>query len=290
MHSMMDWDDLRFFLTLAREGTVSGAAEVLGVAHTTVSRRVSGLEARLGCRLFERLPSGYRLTADGQEVLAYVETMETSSLELSRKITGRDRAPGGKVRLTIPDSVLIPLLLPELDSFRRRHDRIVLDLRVSDDVGSLARHDADIAVRLTEKSDATLVGRNMATLWYAVYATPRTEVPKHWIGWSHESQLPRRFQKLFPDMPVSCTVDSMTAKLAAVKAGLGAAELPCFIADRDTALRRLTDPAPAAGWDLWILTHRDLRRTARIRAVLDFLYDTFSKKIPLIQGEEYRQP
>ena len=157
-------------------------------------------------------------------------------------------------------------------------------------MGSLARHDADIAVRLTEKSDATLVGRNMATLWYAVYATPRTEVPKHWIGWSHESQLPRRFQKLFPDMPVSCTVDSMTAKLAAVKAGLGAAELPCFIADRDTALRRLTDPAPAAGWDLWILTHRDLRRTARIRAVLDFLYDTFSKKIPLIQGEEYRQP
>ncbi len=280
---MKDWDDIRVFLALAREGSVSAASEALGVNHSTVSRRIAALEEKLESRLFDRLRSGYSLTAAGEEIRAYAEQMEAAAFALDREIAGRDTRATGPVRVTASESIIISFLLEELAGFAADHPEIEVRLLASDRVHSLSQREADVAVRVTGAPDETLVGRKLATLAYAVYGRKEVE-HTGWIGWTDEEEEPLWIKRHYPDLPLGFRVDSSITKFDAVRRGLGISQLPCMYADLQPELERLTEPELYPGWDIWLLTHQDLRKTARVRKVLDFLADVFTKRRDLIEG------
>lgn len=290
---MKDWDDIRVFLSVARKGSVTGAGVQLGVNHSTVSRRLSALEKRLGVRLFERLPTGYALTPGGEEILEKAEKMEDAAIEMDRKVLGRDSRLSGKVRLTTPVSVATVILFPELATLATSYPDIEMQLIGSNNVLSLTRREADIAVRVTNKPDENLFGRKLVQIAYAVYG-PRSQssFPADtpciaWddeIAWDFGAAPTASIKALCPDARIGFRTNTDETRVAAIAAGLGIAELPCYVGDADSRLKRLSEPIVYPGWELWLLTHKDLRTTARIRAVLDFVAETFAKKRGLIEG------
>ncbi len=288
----MDWDHYRYFLALARKGSVTAAAAHHGVSHTTVSRRIAALEERLGCRLFEKLPSGYQLTPDGDEIVPYAEEMEQSAFALDRSVYGRDSKLRGEIRLNIPESILTPLLLPDICAFAAANPEIEIRLLVSDRVSNIQNREADIAVRLTDAPEEYLVGRRLTEIAYAVYGSYSGSQAEKWILWNHEDAPPGRHGAQFPGYRVGIRVDSMLSKVAAVKHGGGIAELPCFIGDADDGLVRLTPAEREHGWNIWVITHEDLIKTRRVRTLLDALYAAIECKADLILGrmEERSHP
>ena len=150
---MIDWDDVRYFLAVARSGSVRGAAERLGVNHATVLRRVAQLESRLGARMFEKLPSGYRITGTGEEVLGLAEQMETSSNLLQARVLGRDQAVSGLLRVTMAPTIATHLLMPTIAEFTRVHPEVEVALLTSDEPVSLTNREADVAVRVVYDAD-----------------------------------------------------------------------------------------------------------------------------------------
>src|SRR5690606_22081922 len=146
--TMIDWDDVRYFLAVARGGSVRAAAKRLGVNHTTVLRRVAQLEERLGAHMFEKLPSGYRLTAAGEEVLELAVQMEASSHLLETRVFGRDQSARGLLRVTLPPFLTTHLLMPDFADFARLHPDIEMEILSSGDVANLTNREADVAIRI----------------------------------------------------------------------------------------------------------------------------------------------
>ena len=145
---MIDWDDVRYFLAAARGGSVRAAAERLGVNHATVLRRIAQLEERLGTQMFEKLPSGYRLTAAGEEVLELAEQMEASSHQLETRVFGRDQSVRGLLRVTLPPFLATHLLMPDLADFARLHPDIEMEIVSTGEVANLTNREADVAIRI----------------------------------------------------------------------------------------------------------------------------------------------
>ena len=291
MHNSFDWDDLRVFLAVAREGSLSGAARTLSVNHSTVFRRLNGLEGRLDVRLFDRLPGGYVPTPAGDALSETAERVEAEILAAERALRGRDLQLRGGLRVTMPDSVS-RLLLPVLIApFERRYPEIELELVISDTFLNLSKRDADIALRPTNAPPETLVGRRLCGTATAIYRGADTAEPveplseNRWVApddsLAHLASA-RWLRDLAP--PVTIRANTMNALLDAAKAGMGLAALPCFIGDRDPALHRVGDPIPELETGLWALTHRDLRQTARIRAFLDAVGEAMTDLRPLLEG------
>lgn len=171
---MIDWDDVRYFLAVARCGSVRAAAERLDVNHATVLRRVGQLEHRLGVRMFEKLPSGYRMTAAGEEVLGLAEQMEASSNLLQARILGRDQGISGLLRVTMPPTIATHLLMPTFAEFAQTHPAVELALLTSDEVMNLTNREADIALRVVydrDKLPPNLHGLKGPELLSGVYAS-----------------------------------------------------------------------------------------------------------------------
>ncbi|MDJ0947763.1 MAG: LysR family transcriptional regulator [Alphaproteobacteria bacterium] len=293
----MDWDDLRYVLAVARAGTLSGAAGALGVSHPTVFRRVDRIEDRLGVRLFERARDGYGLTPEGEEMAALAGRMAEDVAELERRLAGRDLRPSGTVRVTTTDTLLIGFLSPVLAAFRSAHPEIRLEVLVSNAMFNLTKRDADVAIRPSRTPPETLVGRRVADLAWAVYArktragtsTNRPALAERdWVGpddslaylpmaqWLAEQGLDRR---------VVYRANTVLGLYDAVRAGLGVAALPCYMGDADRALMRIAPPIAALDSELWLLTHADLRKVARIRAFLDFMAGRLKALRPRLAGE-----
>src|SRR6201996_3036448 len=144
--TMIDWDDVRYFLAVARGGSVRAAAERLGVNHSTVLRRIAQLEERLGARMFEKLPSGYRLTAAGEEVLELANQMEASSHQLETRVLGRDQSVRGLLRVTLPPFLATHLLMPDFAEFARLHPDIEMEVLSTGEVANLTNREADVAI------------------------------------------------------------------------------------------------------------------------------------------------
>lgn len=293
---MLEWNDLRLVLAVARAHGATGAAKALAVHPSTVFRRLGALEAGLGVRLFERLPEGYVPTAAGDEACRVAERLEADVAALDRRIAGRDTRPSGTVRVTTTDT-LLALLTPALADFRAAHDEIELHVIVDNRFLDLARHDADVAVRPAAEPPDTLVGRRLARIATAIYGAapylakrPATEdLGTHdWIGpdesLTHLSAA-RWLRQTVPSSSVHVRVNTLLAAVEAAKAGLGLALLPCFLGDAAPALRRVRPPLP--DWDsaLWLLTHEDLRHVARVRAFLDFLPDALAPVRKFLEGD-----
>ncbi|MDW5377689.1 LysR family transcriptional regulator [Halomonas sp. HP20-15] len=271
------WDDLRIVLAIAESGSLAGAARRLGVNHATVFRRLGELERQLGVRLFERSRGGYTPTPAGEELAASASRVARDIADAERRVLGQDLALSGTLRITTTDTLLMGLLTPHFARFRAKHPRIVLEVVVSNRTLNLSRRDADIAIRPTSAPPETLVGRRVGRIAQAVYARAdrHDDITRQaWVGPDPHLGYPALeawMVRQGVDAHAGYRVDSMLAMQAAIRSGLGRGVLPCYLADDQPDLRRLGEPIAELATDLWLLTHPDLRRTARVRAFFDSL-------------------
>lgn len=276
-----DWEDVKTFTEIARLGTVRRASETLGVHHSTVSRRLESLEAALGVRLFDRQPQGLALTDAGEELLQVGLSFAGRLSDVERHIAGRDAALSGRITVTMAAPLAELGFAPRLPDFSRRYPGLELVIVASAAFLDVARREADVAIRMDNNPPQTLVGRRFFPYHDGIYASRdyvQTVDPVNhperarWLGWLPEDDpFPDWTQSTeFARAPVWGSFREVGLHMAATRAGLGIAMLPCFVADRDPDLVRISDRPTIPSRDIWLLTHADLRRTARIRAFLDF--------------------
>jgi DNA-binding transcriptional LysR family regulator len=291
---MENWNDLKLVLAIARAGTLGGGAMALAVNHSTAFRRLNALEDKIGVRLFERLPGGvYRTTAEGERVAATAERIETEAETLDREVTGRDQRLTGALRVTSSETLAYSVLTRQLARFRTAHPGIVVELAVDNRVLSLSRREADIALRVTRPKEPDLFGRKLADIGWTVYAAPGLVEPgklaHDFVGWGAEVTGIAAADWLADKVPAERIVyraSSLINQFTAAKAGIGLALLPCYLGDPDPGLVRvLREPIGELTRELWIVTHADLRRTARVRAFLDIVGEGLIAETSLFAGQ-----
>ncbi|MEM9453219.1 MAG: LysR family transcriptional regulator [Myxococcota bacterium] len=274
-HDDPSWDDLRTVLAVLRAGSFLGGARALGISHSTASRRIAALEAALGVALIERTPDGLVPTAAGQQMHDVAERAEAEIQGLTRSIAGRDSRLFGTVRVAIPYLLATSLLMPAFAQFVGRYPDIQLELVASYGHVDLTRREADVAIRVTDAPPQSAVGRRIGTLDVALYG-PRARRARHsplpYVGLDDGRPVPRWYHERWPDAVLGVRVNDYPLALEAVRAGMGAAVLPVCVAERQAGLRCLM-ALPERGVGLWLLTHADLRKAARVRALLDHLGD-----------------
>lgn len=294
MHSI-DWGDLQHFLAVADEGSLVAAARELGVDHTTVLRRLRAFEAQIGATLFERRTTGHVLTPAGEALARAVRTMHETLADAERRIAGEDLRLEGTVRVTTTDTLAHTILPRALARFGAEHPGVRIDLSTTNTMLSLTRRDAEVAVRPSKEALPSYVGRRVAEVAIALYAAPRyleheraRDLERHrWIALDESlarTTIARWMAREVGAAPIAMRVDSVTALCHAAVAGLGVAALPCYLGDLTRGLRRVRGPVAEMATELWVLTHEDLRRTARIRALTDRLVDELGSERDLLAG------
>jgi DNA-binding transcriptional LysR family regulator len=290
---------LRAFLAVADQGSANRAGATLFRAQSAVSRSIHKLEAELGVALFERLPGGYRPTEPGERLVRAAERVEAEALAAERELTGRDARLTGRLRVTCSETLAYRLLTAELARFAELHPGIVVELAIDNRQLDLSRREADVALRATRPAQGILFGRKLATMAWAVYGSAgylaRRGAPaaiaglaEHAVvGWG-ETDLPVRaaawLAETVPARAVVYRTGSLINQLTAVKTGIGLAALPCYLADPEPDLRRVLGPIPDLERELWLITHEDLRRTARIRAFMEVVGDGLAARRALLEG------
>lgn len=277
----MDWDDIRFVLAVAREGSLSGAARRLGVNHATVLRRVTGFEEGLGVAIFARSARGYRIAPHRARVLAAMQAMEEAALGVERALTAARAPLAGVVRVTSTDSVCLAILPPILARLQAEAEGLTIELSAQNQHSDLARMDADIAVRPAESLPAELVGEAAGKMGFGVYAAPGGEAK--WLGLSGPLTrvgAARWMAEAVPDDQVAGRSDSFLVLREMAAAGQGRAVLPCVLGDDDARLVRFEGAMPEMAVDLWVASHADLAEVPRIRTVRAMLLAALRKDSP----------
>jgi DNA-binding transcriptional LysR family regulator len=288
----LDWEDLRYFVALARHRSLSATARVLRVNHATVSRRVSSLEARLGRALFDRQAQGYVLTLDGKAVLDEANAMDEAALSVLRRV---DASLGlsGLVRLTAGRSLAEGFLIDRLDQLRRRYPSIDVELIGDVRLLSIARREADLALRFGTPNSASLVARRVGTICFGLYVAsslreePDATVQLPIIGFAKEDDWIAEadwLQLRFPGRRFAFRGSSQLAQAAAARAGFGLALLPRYLAAGDPGLFEIACDAPMLERELWLLIRPDLTRVPRVRAVADYLVELFRRERQRLAG------
>jgi DNA-binding transcriptional LysR family regulator len=287
----MNWDDLRLFLAVARNGSISGAANQLGVQHSTISRRMRQFELKLGARLIERKKGGYELTQSGKYVKEAAINIEREILGVDGALIGIDAQLIGQLRVTAINNMASTILMPMFASFSNQHPLVKLHIFVSNLDASLAQRDADVAIRLTNSPPETLIGQRVVNVASTIYGSrPYIETLRQdnrepeWIGVDccifHKTWT----QQACGESSQNFITDDTLLTLAAIKEGLGVAILPCFMGDPDPELERYCEPDPAYNLGLWILLHPDLKRTTRVLAFRDHMAGAIKNKKDLFEG------
>lgn len=292
----MDWDDLRHVLAIARAGSLGGASRALGLNHSSVYRRLAALESALGVRVFERQRSGYRLTGAGRVLAEAAQRIEAETLAAERRVAGADQRLSGLIRVSTSEPIGLYLLPACLREFAEQYPDVSLQLSITNELSDLSRRDADVVVRGTAAPPENLIGRRVADIAFAAYAAGsyldragrgRPLAEYAWIG-PAGSQLrtpqARWLERTLPDLRPQLTADSLAAAVALVTAGAGTAALACFVGDAQPGLERLCPPQAADDFGIWLLTHRDLRRTARLRAFTRMVGDSIRARTAAIEG------
>lgn len=292
----MDWDDARIFLTLAREGTLSGAAVRLGLGVATVSRRIDRLESALALPLFARHQTGYRLTDQGKALLPRAEEAEAAMIGLTRSAEAQAEI-AGHVRLATTETLVAPLVAPALAPLLAQHPRLSVEVLTHVNALNLHRHEADMALRTVRPERGHLVGRRLGWLAFGLYAAPgylATRAPgplrsdDTLIGWPEDVAIPpaRWLHKLAPDLRPRCQLNTLSGQVSAVSAGIGLAILPDFLAipaGLQCVLRELPDGS-AMIQPLWLVIHADLSASRRVRAVADALTTAVAGWLPAVEA------
>jgi DNA-binding transcriptional LysR family regulator len=292
------WDDFKLVKTIAEARGLGGAAERLGVNHSTVFRRLGQLEEELGVKLFERHRTGYALTPAGEEMTSLAARMEEDVATFARKLAGQAVSPAGELRVTTNDTLLVHLLTPIFARFTQACPEVRLDVVLANQALNLSKRDADVAIRATDNPPETLVGRRVASIAWAVYGRaadfPEPEgvdlltlFDRPWVALGDNLaalKAARFVRERVAQEKIAYKVNTVLGLAEAVESGIGIGPLPCFIADAKPALARLTPPNPDFTAGLWLLTHPDLRQSARVRAFLDFTAAEIAKQRRMIEG------
>ncbi len=285
----LSWDDVQVFLSVVQQGSIAGAARALGVNHSTVLRRIASLEDTLAARLFDRLPSGYALTASGNDLADRLAGIGEQMDGAHRHLMGIDVEVKGVIRLTSTDTLVHGVLMPLLARFRKAHPAVQVQVVMNNTFLSLTKREADVAVRGSNRPPENLVGRRVGDIQTALYASKGylKEVGRHaghddhaWVapdeGLSHLEQAKWLAKNVDPTR-IALRVDSLVGMVDAVQSGIGVGLLLCPLADARPELVQLAPPEPALNTRIWILTHPDLKQVARIRAFTQFLFDALSQ-------------
>ncbi len=283
MHKL-SWNDLQYIVAVANHGSVTAAARALGVYHSTVLRRINSFEESQAVRLFERQRAGYTLTQEGQQLLEVARKVEDVVSVLERKIAGKDLTLEGVIRLTTTDSLLHSVVGPHIAAFQARYPDIVIEVSVTNHLLNLTRRDADVAIRPSQDKPEPLVGQKVSDLNFALYTSrpywaqnaSKSMAEHAWLGLDDllASTPPGRWLKAnAPGAATKFTADSFLAIRDATEHGLGVALLPCFLGDVSELLIRIEGPIATCRNSLWVLTHKDLLGSARVRTFTEFFAD-----------------
>jgi DNA-binding transcriptional LysR family regulator len=293
---VFEWDDARHFLALYRAGSLSAAARELKVNQSTVGRRIAALEEVLGVRLFAKTPEGYVVTPDGERLVPRAERMEEETLAVIREVAD-ESSLSGLVRITSTDAFGARMLTRILVELHARYPDIQLEIIADNRLLSLARREADLSLRFARPSDPFVVARKLMDFGQALYASkeyiarrgcprspdfkghsfidlrgPGTQLEAEWLE-------PRAKQGR-----IVFTTGSTVAQLEATLGGMGLAVLPCYLADPEPTLVRVLGPDEVVQRTLWLVIHRDLQRSARVRACADFIAEGLAKREALVRG------
>jgi DNA-binding transcriptional LysR family regulator len=293
----MDWNDLRVFLAVARSGSLTRTSAELRVSQSTVSRRIAQLEASIGMTLFQRHQTGYFLSDEGRELLRHAELVEDSVMALERGVAGLDKAPAGSVRLATSENLATDLIIPALPAFRERYPGTCLEIITSTATAELGRREADIALRVVRPERGNLTVRRVGHMTYSVYGSrdyvarhpPIEGEPlggRHAIVWDDgHAFMPAAvwLAREHPGCRIALVTSSLPAQIAAVRAGLGLAVIPDFLAVPEDFVPVIPSDRLFSN-DVWLVTHADLVASARVRAVADFLADQVMRTNPALSG------
>jgi DNA-binding transcriptional LysR family regulator len=291
------WDDVRFFLAVARTGSLSGAARALHVDHVTVGRRIAQLEKRLGVTLLNRTPDGFATTSAGEAVLRQCTAMENAALDLERIAAGRDSLATGLVRVTTTEALGYQLMAPAIAALRRTHPELQVDLTVGVRSLDIARRDADIAVRFARPSTSDLVGRRLGDIGFSLYASQgyltRSGVPKRGQGLAGYDLItftaapgatsPFFMGESLEGTRVALRCNNPLIQLKAAADEIGIAELACFLGDGCSDLVRIWPHEAPAQRTAWLIIHQDMRRSARVRAVCAAIGEVFRRQRRILE-------
>jgi DNA-binding transcriptional LysR family regulator len=293
----ISWDEFRLVKAIADTGSLAGAGDVLSLNHSTVFRRLNALEQDLGSRLFERSRTGYVPTPAGEEMVALASRMFDEVIEFERRVSGRDVKPSGELRVTTNDSFVAHLATPLFSAFCKLYPEIRLDVVVENRALNLSKRDADVAIRATAEPPETLVGRRIAAIAWCVYGAvdmpfSATDDPQDlggecWIGFGDALSAigPARWlARAAPQAKIIYRLNTILGLSQAVEAKVGVGVVPCFIGDRVPGLKRLLKSPLVFDTSLWLLTHPDLKNSARVRAFVDFMGRELMKHKALIEG------
>lgn len=302
----LDWEDLRHAMAIGTAGSLAGAARLLGVNHTTVLRRLDALEAQLGARLFDRLRSGYQPTDAGRALLEQARHMAARVDEIERAVQGRDLELTGTLRVTTAFVVMDHLLPEPLAAFSRAYPGVEVEvlenaflvdlaIRHTDADQGWTRREADVALRLSDQVADYLVGRQLGVADCRVYALrgapglPQQvtalevltrDVP--WVAFERDTSArvyDRWLRQHLVQDNVRVRVDIFNAKAAMLQTGIGVGVLPTFMEAKHPELVAVSDPIPELAQPLWLVTHPDLRQTARVRAFMQFVGDALAQRL-----------
>jgi DNA-binding transcriptional LysR family regulator len=293
---MLDWNDLRYFIAVAREGSTLAAGRALRVSQTTVARRIAALEQALGFPLFDKRQAGYALTPAGEQLLQKAVKVEESASAFSDAAAAHSRDLSGTVKITTEEIYAVTLLAPLLPELRQLHPEIVIDLDTSQAIRDLGAGEADISLRSTSQTSqpAGVVGRKLCVDDWTLYCSkdyaarhgaPKSldEIKGHPIIGGGGGNLWVHYQAWLQALGLEDEVAMHHATsgglLAGVRSGFGIAVLPCVVADSDPELHRCIAPRTKHGRVLWLFTHDRVRHTPRVRAVIDFLYERLSRHV-----------
>ncbi|SDU46280.1 LysR family transcriptional regulator [Pseudomonas yamanorum] len=287
----MNWDDARVFLAVCRESTLRGAARVLGVDQATVGRRVNALEKSLNATLFLRTSEGYALTAVGEAALQSVEKMERSAIDLERQVQGLDDRLTGTVRVTTTDSLAIDFLIPAIARLHDAHPDVRVQMDASTQILSLAKREADIAVRNTRPDNPDLIARRIARWPVGLFAS-QAYIARHGapqpgslfeghdlVVYQPHLQSQKDLTLVSEPLGRGRIVAAMSSSLLvrrSIAAGLGIGEIPLISGERDGLVRLWPERTRPLPYDVWLVTHADLRHTARVRVVIDEIVAGFA--------------
>ncbi|MDQ1155859.1 DNA-binding transcriptional LysR family regulator [Sphingomonas sp. SORGH_AS 950] len=289
---MLDWKDVHAFAILARAGSLSAAARILGVDHVTVGRRIASLEQSLGVTLVERLPRRIGLTSHGEDIAALASKMEEVSHAIERCARGRSEATVVSVRITAPPAVAARLIAPRIAGFHQMHRNVIPILAGVSHHSALDRGEADVAVRLARPRDPDLVTKLIGVMRFGLYATPEIAVKpaSEWTFIGYDAALEHTTQQvwlrsLLAGRPIVFQASDLFGQVEAARAGLGAVVLPRFMGDPDPTLVPLRPDTPPPTLDMWLATYPDLRRSHAVRAVMDFLSDAIGAACCITAGQ-----
>ena len=298
---MFDWNDLKAFLAVAREGSTLGASRSLGVNQTTVSRRIEALEHALSVKLFERGQSGSRLTESGQALIGEAEGVERAAIRFGYLAASQLRGVTGAVRLTTNELVASAMVIPALVEFHKVHPDLRVDLVITDRTLDLENGEADLAIRTAQSLPASdLVARKICDHRMGLYCS-RAYAAQHGVPASLADLKDHDLIDMAPETgevaaaslmmrysggkePVTRS-NSMGGLVHMVKAGMGIGALPCTIGDIDRDLIRCSDAIEEARASSWIVTRRELKDTPRVRAFIDFMAPYLSSHIRRVEEE-----